>query len=470
MNVYWQITLIQALQNVAVFAVAVIAFGLVRQAASKWQARWAGYPDLAVGALLGTATAITLLLPVHVSGGTPIGTETILLALAGIIACPVAAVLAASLAAAAQLAPLLSGGMIDWLGLTMTVVTTGAAIAFRQLLPRHAGMVRLAYYHFPILGFVCVAFGLGALWYFRGWGVAVDSALAAVLASVAAATVLGTLLLHEMRRHTAEKELRENEASLARQANELAKARDAAELANKAKSAFLANMSHELRTPLNAIIGFSEILSGEMFGPVGSPKYKDYARDIHGSGNHLLSLINDLLDVAKIEAGKMEITPHPIENVPKIFESALRLMGVKASEKQQELCVTIASDAPPLFADERAVTQILINLVSNAIKFTQPGGKISVVAGAADDGGFQISCVDNGPGIPRDKLDNIFMPFSQVDNRYQRQEGGTGLGLTLVRGLVEMHGGRVWLESEVGKGCRSHVVFPAPSAPSKAAA
>jgi two-component system cell cycle sensor histidine kinase PleC len=203
---------------------------------------------------------------------------------------------------------------------------------------------------------------------------------------------------------------------------------------------------------------------------VGSPRYKDYAGDIHASGNHLLSLINDLLDVAKIEAGKMEITPRPIEDVSKAFESALKLMGVKAREKGQELCVKVAPDAPRLVADERAVKQILINLVSNAVKFTPSGGKISVLAGAADGGGFQIVCEDNGPGIPRDKLDNIFTPFSQVDNRYQRQEGGTGLGLTLVRGLVEMHGGRIWLESEYGKGCRVVVVLPAETATSKAAA
>ena len=200
-----------------------------------------------------------------------------------------------------------------------------------------------------------------------------------------------------------------------------------AEAANASKTAFLANMSHELRTPLNAILGFSEIISQECFGPVGSARYKDYAGDIHSSGAHLLSLINDLLDIAKIEAGRMDIAPHPLD-AQRIFEIALK--------------------------------QILINLVSNAVKFTPEGGRIEVVAGLARDGGFQILVKDNGPGIPHDKLDRIFTPFSQVDNRYDRQAGGTGLGLALVRGLAELHGGRAWLESEFGKGCSAFVNLP----------
>jgi two-component system cell cycle sensor histidine kinase PleC len=171
-------------------------------------------------------------------------------------------------------------------------------------------------------------------------------------------------------------------------------------------------------------------------------------------------LINDLLDVAKIEAGKMEIAPHPID-AHRTFDIALKLIGAKAREKKQELVISVMPDAPPLYADERALKQMLINLVSNAVKFTPEGGKIAVTAGAANGGGFQIVCEDNGPGIPREKLDKIFTPFSQVDNRYDRQAGGTGLGLALVRGLAELHGGRAWLESEYGKGTRAYVVLPA---------
>jgi two-component system, cell cycle sensor histidine kinase PleC len=243
-----------------------------------------------------------------------------------------------------------------------------------------------------------------------------------------------------------------------------------AETANASKTAFLANMSHELRTPLNAILGFSEIIGQECFGPVGSDRYKEYANDIHSSGAHLLSLINDLLDVAKIEAGRMDIAPHPLDP-HHTFDIALKLIGAKAREKNQKLTIAISSDVPPLYADERALKQILINLVSNAVKFTPEGGAIAVTAGKARGGGFQICCEDNGPGIPREKIDKIFTPFSQVDNRYDRQAGGTGLGLALVRGLAELHGGRAWLESEYGKGTRSYVVLPEePPQASKSAA
>jgi two-component system cell cycle sensor histidine kinase PleC len=253
-------------------------------------------------------------------------------------------------------------------------------------------------------------------------------------------------------------------AKLARTRDEALKKRYEAETANASKTAFLANMSHELRTPLNAILGFSEIIAQECFGPAGSPRYKDYAGDIHSSGAHLLSLINDLLDVAKIEAGRMEIEPNPLE-VRHVFDAALKIMGAKTREKRQKLVIDVAPDVPLLIADERALKQILINLVSNAVKFTPEGGRIAVVGSLAPSGDFQIMVEDNGPGIPREKLDRIFTPFNQVDNRYDRQAGGTGLGLALVRGLAELHGGRAWLESEPGQGCRAFVILPsAPAA------
>jgi len=218
-------------------------------------------------------------------------------------------------------------------------------------------------------------------------------------------------------------------------------------------------MSHELRTPLNAILGFSEIIAKQVFGEVGSPRYAEYAGDIHASGSHLLSLINDLLDVAKIEAGRMEIEPCELD-VQRCLETALKIIAVKARERRQELVIEVDPSAPMLVADERALKQILINLVSNAVKFTPEGGRITVLASRARCGSFQIMVEDNGPGIPIEKLDKIFKPFSQVDNRYDRQGGGTGLGLALVRGLAELHGGRAWLESELGKGCRAFVVLP----------
>ena len=259
-------------------------------------------------------------------------------------------------------------------------------------------------------------------------------------------------------------------------ARELKEARDEAlikrfeaETASASKSTFLANMSHELRTPLNAILGFSEIIAEECFGAVGNPQYKDYARDIHGSGAHLLSLINDLLDIAKIEAGRMELLPGQLD--PRgMLDAALKLVITKAAEKHQALTVRVDPSCPALYADERALKQILINLVSNAVKYTPTGGQIDVIADRAPDGFFRLTVRDNGPGIPQAKLDKIFVPFSQVDNHFDRQAGGTGLGLALVKGLAELHGGRAWIESEPEQGCAVFVALPSNAPHSSAVA
>ncbi|HMI97730.1 MAG TPA: HAMP domain-containing sensor histidine kinase [Micropepsaceae bacterium] len=249
--------------------------------------------------------------------------------------------------------------------------------------------------------------------------------------------------------------------------DEALRKRTEAEAANASKTSFLANMSHELRTPLNAILGFSEIIARECLGPVGSPRYKEYAGDIHTSGSHLLSLINDLLDVAKIEAGRMEIEPQMIET-ERALDSALKFVGPKARERNQVLTVTVDDAAALLFADERAVKQIVINLVTNSVKFTCDGGKIAVAACQNKDGDFELTVEDNGSGVPKEKLDRIFKPFSRVDNRYDSENGGTGLGLSLVRGLAELHGGRAWMDSELGRGSCVHVVLPMSSAQQRA--
>ena len=241
--------------------------------------------------------------------------------------------------------------------------------------------------------------------------------------------------------------------------DEALRKRAEAESANASKTAFLANMSHELRTPLNAILGFSEIIARECLGPVGSPRYKEYAGDIHNSGAHLLSLINDLLDVAKIESGRMEIEPHMIET-QRVLDHALKFIGARARERNHQLSIAIEEEASILYADERALKQIVINLVANAVKFTQLGGSIQVAARRNAKGDFELLVADNGPGIPREKIDRIFKPFSRVDNRYDSEASGTGLGLSLVRGLAELHGGRAWIESEQGVGTRAFVVLP----------
>jgi two-component system cell cycle sensor histidine kinase PleC len=242
-----------------------------------------------------------------------------------------------------------------------------------------------------------------------------------------------------------------------RLAQELVRARDEAlrqrydaQAASQAKSAFLANMSHELRTPLNAIIGFSDMIRSEYLGPVGSTRYIDYARDIHDSGQHLLALINDILDISKIEAGRLEIDPTPVDP-QEMIDSVTRLTRVRALEKGHSLETEVEAGCPRVFADARALKQILVNLVGNSIKFTPDRGKIVVAARrVGQDVEFCVS--DTGRGIPQEHLARIFEPFEQIDNRYDRMEGGTGLGLALVKGLVELHKGHFEIESQVGVG------------------
>jgi two-component system, cell cycle sensor histidine kinase PleC len=241
--------------------------------------------------------------------------------------------------------------------------------------------------------------------------------------------------------------------------DEALKKRFEAEAANASKTTFLANMSHELRTPLNAILGFSDIIANETFGPVGTARYREYAGDINASGTHLLAIINDILDIAKIESGKMEVEPKPL-NPKQAIQSALRVLLVRAREKGQQMSVQMADDIADAFADERAFKQIVINLGTNAVKFTQSGGKIVISGRRTAEGGFELCVSDNGPGISPTLLDRIFTPFNQIDNRYNRQEGGTGLGLSLVRGLAELHGGRAWIETEIGAGVKAYVYFP----------
>jgi two-component system cell cycle sensor histidine kinase PleC len=240
-----------------------------------------------------------------------------------------------------------------------------------------------------------------------------------------------------------------------------------AEEANRSKTAFLANMSHELRTPLNAILGFSDMIANEALGQDVPERYRDYARDINESGTHLLSLINDLLDVAKIEAGHMDIDPRPLD-LPEAVKSVKRLVEPKLDLKNQSLSIRLAPGLHEICVDERAFRQILLNLLSNANKFTQEGGRIGLVCARVQEGGFLVSVEDNGIGIAPAKLDAIFEPFAQADNRYDRAAGGTGLGLALVRGLAELHGGRAWIESAEGMGTRVFVYFPLANNPQNA--
>jgi two-component system cell cycle sensor histidine kinase PleC len=237
------------------------------------------------------------------------------------------------------------------------------------------------------------------------------------------------------------------------------KARFRAEAASLAKSEFLANMSHELRTPLNAILGFSEIMKGEVFGPVGSPQYAEYAGHIHSSGEHLLGLINDVLDLSRIEAGRFVIKAAEIDLRDQIA-SALNLFAVRAAEGKIDLKREIEPNLPLLIADERALRQIILNLISNAVKFTPEHGTVTVFARRGTHGGMDIGVTDTGAGIASHDLSYVFEAFGQGQHDVTIREKGTGLGLPIVKGLVEAHSGRVHLTSEVGKGTTVIATFP----------
>jgi two-component system cell cycle sensor histidine kinase PleC len=257
--------------------------------------------------------------------------------------------------------------------------------------------------------------------------------------------------------------LEENAAELAELAAKYQAETIRAESANQAKSEFLANMSHELRTPLNAINGFSEMMSEEMFGPIGDRRYKEYARDILSSGQHLLALINDILDMSKIEAGKMTLRPEPVR-MSEVIEDALRLIRNRAEAAGLTLVVDVAEDAPVVEADYRAVKQILLNLLSNAVKFTPRGGRVSVtvdrLAAAAAPERLKIAVSDTGVGIAEADLARLARPFEQVERQHAKTTQGTGLGLALTKSLVSLHGGVLDIQSTPGRGTTVSFTLP----------
>jgi two-component system, cell cycle sensor histidine kinase PleC len=236
-------------------------------------------------------------------------------------------------------------------------------------------------------------------------------------------------------------------------------ARRRAEAANIAKSRFLAQMSHELRTPLNAILGFSEVMKGEIFGPHAVPTYKDYAGDIHSSGVHLLNLINEVLDLSRIEAGRYELNEEPVSLV-QAAEECHHLLKLRAGNRGITIHEMYEPDMPRLWADERAVRQVCLNLLSNAIKFTPQGGEIWLKVGWTASGGQYMSVKDTGPGIPEDEIPIVLSSFGQGTNSIKSAEQGAGLGLPIVKSLIDLHGGTFSLKSKLRIGTEVIVTFP----------
>ncbi len=239
---------------------------------------------------------------------------------------------------------------------------------------------------------------------------------------------------------------------------DLRAALEQAEVASRAKSRFLASMSHELRTPLNAVLGFSEMIRDQRLGSSATARYREYAADIHDSGTHLLSLIDGLLDVSKIEAGRYELIEQNLD-LRLVIERAVRTMQPVAARKEQSIAVDLPSARIMLFADEKAIYQVLLNLLSNALKFSHPRGIVDLRIAAGADG-IVLAVEDYGVGIPTDQLSHVGTPFFQAHSKVARTAGGTGIGLSVTRSLVELHGGRLTIASRHGTGTCVTVTLP----------
>jgi signal transduction histidine kinase len=413
-------------------------------------------------AMLGVAFGLTavgcMLSPFPITEGTFGDLRNVVIAAAAIIGGPWTAVIAAALASAYRVA--LGGHFLGGIGTILSAAAYGILVA-RFWLPRGA---------LPS-GWQLALAGVGLAIVNSLWGLLLPNGDRAIflfqvilvvglVAYPAALLLMVRFIASEVERLDHVELLERLNARLAALNHDLNAAKDAAERANRTKSEFLANMSHELRTPLNAILGFSELIRDRSLGPTAVERYSDYAGDIHASGRHLLAIIDDLLDLSKIETGNY-ILYEAETSVKEVIEAAARLVVDRARAKQINLEIEIQRQLPSLYADPRALKQIVLNLLTNAVKFTPELGHVRVSAGLLPDGAIEIRVEDSGRGIPPELVDRLMLPFEQGAPSLTKTQEGAGLGLSIVRRLVDLHQGNFRLESEPGRGTHAIVVLPA---------